>query len=139
MNGLHRRLLKAFVRAGGDLGDSQALDRFAALVRTNVLLLTARTRRAVELALEGGEDIAYDAIALELSRREGHPVTAASVRQRVSRGGRLLEAVVLRSVGPTGAPVEIPTAGRAMDRRAYRFPATNGNGIAARLAASRMS
>lgn len=107
MNGLHRRLLKAFVQSGGDLSDGRHLDQFAALVRGNVLLLTARTRRAVELALEGGEDVTYELIAARLEQQEGRPVTVASVRQRVSRGGRQLEAAVRRA-GAASRNVAVP-------------------------------
>jgi len=108
MNGLHRRLLKAFVQSGGDLGDGHDLDRFATIVRTNILLLTTRTRRAVELALEGGEEVSYDDIALQLAEQEGRPVSVASVRQRVSRGGRSLEMAVRRSA--TSSRDAFPTA-----------------------------
>jgi hypothetical protein len=105
MNGLHRRLLKAFVQSGGDLADGRELDRFAKIVRSNVLLLTARTRRAVELALDGGEEISYEDIATQLAEQEGGSVTVASARQRVSRGGRTLERAVRR-----GAAARSPVA-----------------------------
>jgi len=114
MNGLHRRLLKAFVQNGGDLGDGHDLDRFATIVRTNVLLLTARTRRAVELALEGGEEVSYDDIAMRLAEHEGRPVSVASVRQRVSRGGRSLEMAVRRSA--TASRNAVPTTLRNVAR-----------------------
>lgn len=124
MNGLHRRLLKAFVQSGGDLGDGKDLDRFAALVRSNVLLLTARTRRAVEIALEGGEEISYEHISVRLGEQEGRPVSVASVRQRVSRGGRYLEAAVRRAaVVPQGM---MPTILRETVRREPTFGGANG-------------
>jgi hypothetical protein len=104
MNGLHRRLLKAFVQSGGDLGEGADLDRFATLVRTNVLLLTSRTRRAVELVLEGGEEISYETIAERLTAQEGRRVSVASVRQRVSRGGRHLERAVRRAAMTSSSP-----------------------------------
>lgn len=132
MNGLHRRLLKAFVQGGGDLGDGPQLDRFAALVRTNVLLLTARTRRAVELVLEGGEEISYDDIANDLARQEGRAVSVASVRQRISRGGRQLEAAVRRSskvAAAVGAPIVRPQASRSQPH----FGTPNGRPVAAGL------
>jgi hypothetical protein len=98
-----------------------------------VLLLTARTRRAVELALEGGEEISYEAIAGHLTRQEGRPVSVASVRQRVSRGGRQLEAAVRRS--SKGASIRsVPVAPPEPLRQHPRFGATNGRSVAAGLA-----
>ena len=112
MIGLRRRLLRVFVDAGGDLADGDDLARLAQLVRSGTQALTIRTRRAVEIALEVGEEISHERLAAELSRLEGRTVTPAGARQRVSRGGRRLEASLWNAVRETS-----PWAGVLPHRR----------------------
>lgn len=94
MNSLYRRLVYALLQNGGTLQDADAEERFRAFIRTHVALLPPRLRRTVELVLEADERVSYEDLATLLSHEEGRRVATATVRQRVSRGGRVLEHAV---------------------------------------------
>lgn len=108
MNSIQRRLFRAFAESGGDLSDELHVEQFIRHVESNLLLLPPKVRVATELIWRCGGDAAYVSVAAQLSQREAAPLTAAGLRQRVSRGARLLEdAVRRRAWGPT-----LPEAGR---------------------------
>lgn len=95
MNNLQRRLFRRYVEGGGDLANARAVETMVRAVQDSVLLLPARIRDAVELALAAAEDASYGALAAELSERSGAEVTVSAFRQRVARGVRELERAVL--------------------------------------------
>ena len=94
MNTIQRRLFGAFVRAGGDLSEDAEVERFIRYVESTLVLLPPRIREAVELTWRAPDHVSYDGVAAQLSVREGMPVRATALRQRVSRGARLLEDAV---------------------------------------------
>lgn len=96
MNSIQRRVLRAFVESGGDLAEPVQVERLVRYVETSVALLPPKVRASVEMAWACPQVLDYDAIARELSVREQLNVTNLAVRQRVSRGLRLLEGLIRR-------------------------------------------
>ena len=94
MNGIQRRLLRAYLESGGSFDDEHGLSEFTAFVRGEIMLLSSRVRRAIELALEGRDDSRHALVAARLTSEEGRFVTVPTVRQRVSRGVRVLEKAI---------------------------------------------
>jgi len=123
MNTIQRRLFGAFVRAGGDLSEDAEVERFIRYVESTLVLLPPRIREAVELTWRAPDHVSYDGVAAQLSVREGMPVRATALRQRVSRGARLLEDAVrqrqwqrppLRAGASRGSPSDVPGAHRQL-------------------------
>lgn len=100
MNSIQRRLFRAFADVGGDLSEDADVERFIRYVEGNLILLPPKVREATELIWRSKDASDYSSVAALLSRRERMPVNQASLRQRVSRGVRLLEEAVRR--GPWG-------------------------------------
>lgn len=96
MNSIQRRLFRAFAEVGGDLTEDADVERFIRYVEGNLLLLPPKVREATELLWRSRDVSDYTAVAALLSQRERVPVNLASLRQRVSRGVRLLEDAVRR-------------------------------------------
>src|SRR5262245_1562886 len=96
MNNIQRRLFRAFVEGGGDISEEAAVEKFIRYVEGHVLLLPPRVRSATELVWRNPDGVSYAHLAEELSRREGTPLSAAALRQRMSRGMRELERIVRR-------------------------------------------
>ena len=124
MNSVQRRLFRAFAEAGGDLSEDAQVEQFIRYVEANVVLLPPKVREAVELVWRCRDGTAYEVLAEQLRQRERTPVTVASLRQRVSRGTRLLEyAVRRRSWGSGSAPLRQRSVAQ---RDAVPSPATSG-------------
>lgn len=102
MNSIQRRLFRAFAEVGGDLSEDAEVERFIRYVEGNLLLLPPKVREATELVWRNKDGLDYAELTAELSRRDPIAVTAATLRQRVSRGVRLLETAVRRR--PWGGP-----------------------------------
>jgi hypothetical protein len=96
MNSIQRRLFRVFAEVGGDLTEDTEVDRFIRCVEGNLLLLPPKVREATELLWRSKDSPDYAQLTAELSRRDPIAVTAATLRQRVSRGVRLLENAVRR-------------------------------------------
>jgi hypothetical protein len=96
MNVIQRRVLRAFVEGGGDLAEPAQVDRLVRHVEAIVLLLPPKVRTALEVGWGEAQRLDYDALATELSTREGTCVTNIAARQRVSRGLRTLEGSISR-------------------------------------------
>ena len=94
MNNIQRRLFRAFAEAGGDLTEDLEVERFIRYVEGNLLLLPPKVREATELLWRSQDLRAYAHLTVELSERQRTHVTTATLRQRVSRGTRLLEDAV---------------------------------------------
>lgn len=124
MNSVQRRLFRAFAEAGGDLSEDTQVEQFIRYVEANLVLLPPKVREAVELAWRCRDGTAYDQLAGQLRQREQTQVTVASLRQRVSRGTRLLEYAVRRRSWVGGGAAAQPTSIRERDA-APRFP-SNG-------------
>jgi hypothetical protein len=106
MNSVQRRLFRAFAESGGDLSEDGQVEQFIRYVEANVVLLPPKVREAVELVWRCHDGAGYELLAEGLRQRERMPVSVASLRQRVSRGTRLLEyAVRRRSWGDGSVPV----------------------------------
>lgn len=95
MNNLQRRLFRRYVEGGGDLTNARAVESMVRSVQTTVALMPPRVRAALELALNAGEETPYSELAAALSEHAGGEVTVSAFRQRVARGMRDLERVVL--------------------------------------------
>jgi hypothetical protein len=107
MNRCQRRLLKVFLESGGVVADVNGIDAFTTVVQSHVMLLSPAVRRAVSMVLDAGEEASYEDIADTLTREEGHPVSVTSVRARVSRGIRFVEAAIRRRAAWT-SPADLP-------------------------------
>ena len=94
MNNVQRRLFRAFVEAGGDLGEEDQVDHLIRFVENNIMLLPQKVREAIEFVWRRPADERYDRLAAHLSERLGRPVTEPALQQRISRGLRLLEDAV---------------------------------------------
>jgi hypothetical protein len=94
MNNIQRRLFRAFTEAGGDLSEDGEVERFIRYVEAHLVLLPPKVREATELVWRNRDGALYAGLVAQLSARDGAPVNPASVRQRVSRGVRLLEDAV---------------------------------------------
>ncbi len=90
MNSVQRRLFRAFVETGGDLSEDGQVEGFIRYVESNLLLLPPKVREAVELVWREPDAASYE---------RGARVSAASLRQRVSRGARLLEGALRHRPG----------------------------------------
>ena len=112
MNSIQRRLFRAFAESGGDLTEDGEVERFIRYVEGNLLLLPPKVREAVELLWRCERVPAYVLLSAQVSEREQARVSVATLRQRVSRGVRVLEQAVRR---------------RAWDRAAGRSDATGLN------------
>ncbi len=98
MSNLRRRLFQSFVDTGGDLVEDDAVEFFVRFVEARFVLLPTRVRSAIEVAWRDGPN--PPRIAARLSEMEGRPVSETAVRQRMSRGARLLvEAIRSRPFG----------------------------------------
>ncbi len=96
MNGVQRRLFRAFVETGGLLSEDGQVERFICCVESDLAVLPPKVREAVELVWRGRDTVPYAEIAAQLGRREPTPVSVVALQQRVSRGVRLLEEAVRR-------------------------------------------
>ncbi len=124
MNGVQRRLFRAFVETGGDLSEDGQVEGFIRFVESNLVLLPPRVREAMELVWRCPDGTGYERLAGQLSQREPTAVRVASLRQRVSRGTRLLEyAIHQRSWGSSSAAVRQPSM---PPRNAAPPPTSNG-------------
>jgi len=94
MNSVQRRLFRAFADAGGDLTEDVEVERFIRYVDATLILLPPRVREATELMWRSQDGMAYSLLVTQLAQRAGTAVTVTSLRQRVSRGVRELEASV---------------------------------------------
>lgn len=103
MNSIQRRLFRAFAEGGGDLTEDAEVERFIRYVEGNLLLLPPKVREATELVWRDKDESDYTSVAALLSQRERVPVNLASLRQRVSRGVRVLEDAVRRAPWRNGA------------------------------------
>lgn len=116
-----QRLTRAYIKVGGTLEDERAAAKFRTFVQHQMILLSPHLRRTLELVLESPGDCQYSHLVARLSREEGRPVRAATVRQRVSRGTRaLLTAIRTHRWGP-----EVTRASSGLDSIAAngeRFP-----------------
>jgi len=92
MSSLRRRLFQAFVDAGGDLVEDDAVEFFGRFVEARFVLLPAKLKATVEIAWRDGAR--PPRMAARLSEQEGGPVSEAAARQRISRGARLLEQAI---------------------------------------------
>ncbi len=94
INNIQRRILRAFVQSGGDPTSDAALDRFLRYLEVTLLSLPPKIMTALQIAWRNPRSRSYAAIADQLSASEGGVVSAVAVRQRVSRGVRLLEKAI---------------------------------------------
>jgi hypothetical protein len=91
MNNIQRRLFRAFVEAGGDLSDESQVDRFIRYVEGTLATLPPRVREAIELVWRSADDAVYAGLSTQFGQRQSVRVTPSALRQRVSRGARLIE------------------------------------------------
>ncbi len=115
MNSVQRRLFRAFAEAGGDLSEDPQVEQFIRYVEASLVLLPPKVREAVELVWRCRDGTAYDLLAEQLRQRERTQVTLASLRQRVSRGTRLLEYAIRRRSWASGGAAAQPTSIRERD------------------------
>lgn len=94
MHTIRQRLFHFFVRSGGNLSDPNEVERFRRCVEAQRLLLPPKLKMAFEVAWFDERACDYPVIARRLSRREGVAVSAAAVRQRLSRSVRVLEEAI---------------------------------------------
>jgi len=95
MSRLRRRLLRAFVDAGGDMTEDREVQRLLRFVEATLPLLPRKVRSVTELIWRE-EGLNHDGVAAHLSRRERQQVSPVATRQRASRGARLLENEIRR-------------------------------------------
>lgn len=94
LNVIQRRLFRAFLAAGGDIMEEQELERFVRYVEMMLSMLPSKIRAAVDLAWRARDPVSYERLASSLSTSEGAKVSPAALRQRVSRGLRMIEVAV---------------------------------------------
>ena len=93
LNNIQRRLFRAFLRSGGNLLNEGELEAFIRYIEAHLWLLPLKMRAAIDLAWRN-ESAQSAAIVRELSQREGAAVSPQALRQRLSRGLKVLEALV---------------------------------------------
>jgi hypothetical protein len=96
MNSMQRRLFRAFAEAGGDLTEDVDVERFIRYIDATLILLPPRVREATELVWRCQDGLSYSLLVTELTQRFGNAVSVSTLRQRVSRGARELEAAIRR-------------------------------------------
>jgi hypothetical protein len=94
MNSIQRRLFRTFVQAGGDLTEDAEVERFIRYIEASLTMLPPKVKTAIEFTWRAKDSPSYARIAASLSEREGSAVTPTALRQRVSRGLRLLEEAI---------------------------------------------
>src|SRR5207244_13206823 len=94
MNTIQRRLLRAFLQSGGDLTDAAQVDGLLRCIEGYLVILPPKVRAAVELTWRQADCEPYKLLAPTVGEREGVTPRAATFRQRVSRGARLLAAAI---------------------------------------------
>lgn len=98
INRVWRRLWRAFLRAGGEVKDGDAVERFRRLVEDYVnLALPPSLSLAMVRVLASHDEPDYIRLARDLGTAEGHSVSATAARQRVSRAVRQLEQAICRA------------------------------------------
>ena len=95
MNNLQRRIFRTFVRLGGDPTDAAAVEELIRHLEATLVILPPRIGAALQVAWRNAPN-ANVRVAERLSKAEGRAVSATAVRQRVSRGARLLEQAMRR-------------------------------------------
>jgi hypothetical protein len=96
MNSIQRRLFRTFVQSGGDLTEDSEVERFMRYVEASLSILPPKVKNAIEVTWRAKDSPSYARIAASLSEREGAAVSPTALRQRVSRGVRLLEEAIRR-------------------------------------------
>src|SRR5881628_3749715 len=115
MSRLRRRLLRAFIEAGGDLTEPREVQRLQRFVVATLPLLPSKVRLATELIWrEAG--LNHERLAARLSERDEQQLSPAATRQRASRGVRLLESAIRRRVWSPSPP------GNPEDRKVCTVP-----------------
>ena len=107
MNSIQRRLLRVFLQAGGDVTDAAQFDRFLRCVEGHIIILPPKVREAVELAWRQADSAPYKLIVASISEHHQQAPRLPALRQRVSRGARLLEDAIrgrFSVVGETNGP-----------------------------------
>lgn len=120
MNRVQRRLWKAFLTAGGDVGEPQQLERFQRLVHDHIHLMPPALMRVMVLVFESEGEIDYEALARVLAAKDRLHVSRSALRQRVSRALRRLEAVIEETPWKNGPRTAIVFQRVPRDR--YRGP-----------------
>ncbi len=91
MHAIRQRLYRLFVQLGGNLADDAQVRVFDRCVEGQLLLLPPKVKLVLERAWFEPEASPYRLLVKWLARQEGGHLTEATVRQRLSRGARLLE------------------------------------------------
>jgi hypothetical protein len=106
MHAIRQRLYRLFVQLGGNLGDAAEVRAFERCIEGQFALLPPKVKVVVERAWFAPKTSSYPLLVKWLARQEGHHPTEATVRQRLSRGARLLEELL--SAKPWEGPPRTP-------------------------------
>jgi len=91
MHAVRQRLYRLFVELGGNLADAAQVRAFDRCVEGHLVLLPPKVKLVLERAWFEPEASPYRLLVKSLARQEGGHPTEATMRQRLSRGARLLE------------------------------------------------
>ena len=120
MNRVQRRLWKAFLTAGGDVGEPQQLERFQRLIHDHIHLMPPALLRVMVLVLATEGEVDYEQLATDLASKDRLHLSRSALRQRVSRALRRLETVIEETPWKNGPRTAIVFQRATRDR--YRGP-----------------
>jgi hypothetical protein len=95
MNAVRRRLFRVFMQSGGDLTDDASVEQFKRRVEALLVLLPPKARQALRIAWSEPDPTPYGQLVKRVAKQERTTLSEPALRQRVSRGLRLLEAAIL--------------------------------------------
>jgi len=127
MNRVQRRLWKAFLTAGGDVGEPQQIERFQRLVQDHINLMPPALLRVMMLVLGSEGEVDYEQLATDLASKDRLHVSRSALRQRVSRAIRRLESVIQETNWKAGPRTAMVFQRAPRDR--YRGPTAPARGL----------
>lgn len=104
MNRVQRRLWQAFVESGADAGAQSELQRLRRVIDDQLRVMPPALRYIMEMVLASADEPDYPRLVDHIQRDERVRISIGAVRQRVSRGIRMLEHAVRATRWSSGPP-----------------------------------